>query len=98
VLWSVVAAAVAVYLVATVVVYVSAIATHEVPEATSSNGYVGFLMWDMVFAAPVFVLFFWWVTVPLVLALGTLAACVRSSQVPGAGDEPVAAERKYGSG
>jgi hypothetical protein len=77
VVWSIVAAAFVVYITGIVVVYVLALTTHGVGQPSSSNTYVGLLMWDIVFAAPVFVLFFWWATIPVIIGLGVLAACMR---------------------
>jgi hypothetical protein len=82
VVWSIGAAAFVVYITGVVVVYVLALTTHGVVEPSSSNTYVGLLMWDIVFAAPVFVLFFWWVSVPVILVLGVLAACMRRGPAP----------------
>jgi hypothetical protein len=82
VVWSIIAAAFVVYLTGIVVVYVLALTTHGVVQPSSSNTYVGLLMWDMVFAAPVFVLFFWWATIPAIIGLGVLAACVRRTTAP----------------
>jgi hypothetical protein len=98
ILWSVVAAAFVVYMIAIVVVYVLALTTQGVVEPASPNTYVGLLMWDMVFAAPVFVLFFWWATVPAMIGLGVLIACARRSTVSDTGSERSAAEERCGPG
>jgi hypothetical protein len=82
VVWSIVAAAFVVYITGIAVVYVLALTTHGVVQPSSSSTYVGLLMWDMVFAAPVFVLFFWWATIPAIIGLGVLAACVRRTTAP----------------
>jgi ABC-type sulfate transport system permease subunit len=82
VLWSLVAAAFAVYTIVVVVVYILGLTTHDGPKPTSSNGYVGFLMWDIIFAGPIFVLMLWFVTVPAIIGLGVLAACVRRTTAP----------------
>jgi hypothetical protein len=33
-------------------------------------------MWDIIFASPVFVLMFWFITIPVVIVVGVLVACV----------------------
>lgn len=76
VFWSLFAAAFVVYVVA-VVVLISAAFTSNRPPSTSSNEHVGLLMWDLVFAAPVFVLTLWFVTIPVIVALGVLCASIR---------------------
>jgi hypothetical protein len=80
--WSIVTAAFVVYITGMVVVYVLALTPHGVVQPSSSNTYVGLLMWDMVFAAPVFLLFFWWATIPAIIGLGVLAACARRTTAP----------------
>ena len=82
IVWSIVAAAFIAYITAVVVVYVLALTTHGVVEASPSNTYVGLLMWDIVFGAPVSMLFFWWLSVPVILILGVLAACMRRGPAP----------------
>lgn len=82
VLWSVAAAAFAVYIIVVVAVYILGLTTHDGPKPTSSNDYVGFLMWDIIFAGPIFALMLWFVTVPAIIGLGVLAACIRRTTAP----------------
>lgn len=97
-LWSVVAAAFLVYVVAIVAIYVLGLVTSDVAKSKSSNPYVGFLMWDIVFAAPMYVLFLWWVTVPAILALGLFIAWARRTPAADTADERPAAEERNESG
>ncbi|MDO2387184.1 hypothetical protein QRB41_28250 [Mycobacterium avium subsp. hominissuis] len=80
VFWSVVAAVFVVYVVTVVVVYVVAVTTRGGPLSESSNGYIGFLMWDLLFAGPIYVLTFWFITLPAVFVLGGLMASLRRSR------------------
>jgi hypothetical protein len=77
VFWSLFAAAFVVYVVAVVVVFISAAFSSNRPPSTSSNEHVGLLMWDLIFAAPVFMLTLWFVTIPVIVALGVLCAIIR---------------------
>jgi predicted membrane protein len=82
VLLSVVAAAFAVYIIVVIAVYILGLTTRDGPKLTSSNNYVGFLMWDIIFAGPVFLLMLWFVTIPVIIGLGVVAACVRRTTAP----------------
>ncbi|AKS32797.1 hypothetical protein AFA91_13910 [Mycolicibacterium goodii] len=80
--WSTVGAAFLTYFVVVLVVYILAIATvdrqmmsDEMKQPT--NSYVGLLMWDIVFAGPIFMLMFWFITLPVIVALGAILACIR---------------------
>jgi hypothetical protein len=92
------AAAFALYLIATIVVYILAITTHDGPKSTSTNGYVGLLMWDIIFASPVFVLMFWFITVPLIIVVGVLVACVHRTPGARAGDVRPPPEERHETG
>lgn len=97
-LWSIVAAAFLVYIVAIVAIYVLGLVTNDVAQSKSSNPYVGFLMWDIVFAAPIYVLFLWWATVPIMLVLGLFIACARRTPAADTTPEQPAAEQRSESG
>lgn len=80
VFWSVVATAFLAYVITVVVVYFLAVTTRDSPVSASSKGRVGFLMWDMLFAAPVYVLALWFITIPIILVSGALAAALRRTR------------------
>ena len=68
--WSTVGAAFVVYVATVIVVYALALSPDAGAKTQSSNKYIGLLMWDLIFAAPVFMLSFWFITIPLIAALG----------------------------
>lgn len=94
VFWSVVAAAFAVYIIVVVVVFILGLTTHDGPKLTSLNDCVGFLMWDIIFAGPIFALMLWFVTVPAIIGLGVLAACMRRVAATDTGSDHVPAGGK----
>ncbi|WP_166904375.1 hypothetical protein [Mycobacterium sp. DL440] len=65
--WSTVGTAFVIYVATVIVVYAVALSPGSGVETQSSNKYVGLLMWDL---APVFMLSFWFVSIPLIAALG----------------------------
>lgn len=76
--WSLALASLMVYVIWIIVVYILAITT----QADSSSPPIehgGLLGWDAVFAAPLYALMFWFITVPAVIVLGALVATVRRS-------------------
>lgn len=68
--WSTVGSALVIYIATVIIVYELALSPDAGVKTQSSNKYIGLLMWDLVFAAPVFMLSFWFITIPLIAALG----------------------------
>jgi hypothetical protein len=68
--WSTIGAAFLVYVATVIVVYVLRLLPTGSVKTQSSNKYLGLLMWDMIFAAPVVMLTFSFVTIPVIAALG----------------------------
>lgn len=80
VFWSVVAAVFVVYLITVIVLYILAVTTSGGPLSESSNGHIGLLMWDLLFAGPIYALTFWFITLPAVFVLGGLMASFRRTR------------------
>jgi hypothetical protein len=55
-------------------------------------------MWDIIFASPVFVLMFWFITVPLIIVVGVLVACVHRTPGVRAGDVRPPPEERHETG
>lgn len=79
--WSLALASLIVYAIWTIVVYILVLTTrHESLSPSSEHG--GLFAWDVVFAAPVYALMFWFITVPVIIALGALVATIRCRGTP----------------
>ena len=75
-LWSLVLASLMVYVIWMIVVYILAITT-PTDSSSPSTEHGGLLAWDAVFAAPLYAMMFWFITLPTVIALGALIATIR---------------------
>ena len=75
ILWSVLAATFAVYVIAVVGVYILGLTTSDSPKPARPGHYLDFLMWDLLFAGPAFVFLLWFISVPLIIIV--LLACLR---------------------
>lgn len=67
--WCLVLATFVVYVMWIVVIFALAAITDDSP-LSSSNDHDAFLAWDAFFAAPIYALMFWFISVPLVVVLG----------------------------
>ncbi|MEN3224212.1 hypothetical protein A5722_17155 [Mycobacterium vulneris] len=89
--WSTVGAAFLVYVATVIVVYALALSPDGGVKTNSSNSYIGLLMWDLVFAAPVFMLSFWFITIPLVAAVGAWWAWTHNGNSAPTSSDPTSA-------
>lgn len=63
-----------------IVLYIGLITTHHDSEPTPTGDYVRLFVVSIAFYAPMFLLIVWQVTVPAILALGTLIASLRRTR------------------
>lgn len=82
VLWSIIAVAAACCVIAGVLLYSVAIATHSDVETLPKGEYVRLLILDLTLWGPVLLLTLWKFTLPLVVGLGWLAAALRRAAPP----------------
>lgn len=70
-----------VYAIWIIIVYILAIVTHggSLPDSG------GLLAWDLIFAAPIYALMFWYLSLPMVVVVGGLLACIRRGPKASAG-------------
>lgn len=80
--WCLALATFIVYATWIIVVYILAIITRD-DSLSSSNEHGGLLAWDLIFAAPLYALMFWFITIPAIIALGALIASIRRKGNPG---------------
>lgn len=86
--WRVVLATFIVYVMWIIVICILASITDENPISSTNNRDV-FLAWDALFAAPIYALMFWFVSAPLVVALGGFFCSLRRRE----SSEPTPLER-----
>lgn len=77
--WSTVAAAAVVYGATVIIVYALALSPVGDFEAQSPSRYIGLLMWVLIFAAPVYMALLWFVSLPVIVALGAWWAWTHTS-------------------
>lgn len=81
-LWSVVGVSLVCGVAAGIVLYTNAIVAHSDTQPTPVGDYVRLFLLDITFWGPMLLLAVWQVSVPVILALGTLVASLRKTGVP----------------
>ncbi|MEO8816292.1 MAG: hypothetical protein ABI307_13110 [Mycobacterium sp.] len=79
VLWSIVAVAVMCCIITGIAVDIGFVLTHNETEHTPTGDYVRLFVVSIAFYAPMFLQIVWQVSIPVILALGLLLACMRKS-------------------
>lgn len=82
-MWSVVAVAAGICVITGVAVFVGILVSH--PPATDSvptGDYVRLFVVCVVFYSLMYLWIVWWATIPAIIGLGVLAACVRRTTAP----------------
>jgi hypothetical protein len=82
VLWSIVLVAVACCVIAGIAVSIGFILSNESSEPVPKGEYVRLFVVDITFWGPMYLLIVWWATIPAIIGLGVLAACVRRTTAP----------------
>lgn len=79
--WCVALATSMVYVAWVIALYVLALVTQgDSPSYSGERS--GFLAWDLIFAAPIYALMFWYLSLPVVIVLGLLIASLRRRETP----------------
>ncbi|HEX7322013.1 MAG TPA: hypothetical protein VF299_03625 [Mycobacterium sp.] len=93
VFWSIVAVAVVCCVLAGLLLYGYDIVTHDDPEPTPKGDYVNLFVVELTIWGPIAVLTIWYITVPVIVALGVLAASIRRATPSGGGNEQTSSGR-----
>jgi hypothetical protein len=72
-----------------IALYVGLIVTHHDAEHTSAGEHLRLLVVCIVFYAPMYILIPWWLSIPAILFVGTLAASVRRNPAADTSSEHV---------
>jgi hypothetical protein len=98
-LWSVIAVAVLSCVIAGVCLFIGVLVTYRHdPNPTSTGDYIRLFIWFILLYGPSLLLITWFVSVPAMVALGVLVACVRRTPAADVGSQRSAAEERSGPG
>ncbi|HEX7322012.1 MAG TPA: hypothetical protein VF299_03620 [Mycobacterium sp.] len=92
-IWSIVAVAVVCCVLAGLLLYGYAIVTHDDPEPTPKGDYVSLFVALLTMWGPIAVLTIWYITVPVIVAGGVLAASIRRVPPSAGGTEQTSTGR-----
>lgn len=98
VLWSIIAVAVVSCVITGIALSIGFIVGYDGPEPVSKGEYVRLVITCLTFWGPMYLLIAWWATIPAIIGLGALAACVRRARAADQGSERPAAEETSESG
>jgi hypothetical protein len=96
VLWSVIAVTVICCVITGIVLSIGFI--HGATAPAPTDEYIRLVILCITFWGPMYLLIGWWITIPTMLVIGVLVACVRRTPAADEGSARSAAEERSGAG